>query len=76
MKAKTTIFLKCILAGIIYAFVTCIVQVPVANALFSIFDIQSDSKVTSTNYTGAFENGIFTNLTKTEFFVIREIVVE
>lgn len=34
MKAQLIIFLKCILTGIIYAFVTCIVQVLIANALF------------------------------------------
>lgn len=45
MKAKFTIVLKCILTGMIYAFVTCIVQVPIANALFSILDIQSDSTI-------------------------------
>ncbi len=43
MSTKRTIFLKCILTGLIYAFVTCIVQVPIANALFSILDIQSDT---------------------------------
>ena len=45
MKAKITIGLKCILTGIIYALVTCIVQVPVANALFRIMNIQSDSSI-------------------------------
>ena len=45
MSKKRTIFLKCILTGLIYAFVTCIVQVPIANVLFSILDIQSDASI-------------------------------
>ena len=45
MNKKRTVFLKCILTGLIYAFVTCIVQVPVANVLFSILDIQSDASI-------------------------------
>lgn len=45
MTQKRTIILKCILTGLIYASVTCIVQVPVANVLFSILDIQSDASI-------------------------------
>ena len=45
MSKKRTIFFKCILTGLIYAFVTCIVQVPIANVLFSILDIQSDASI-------------------------------
>lgn len=32
LKVKISIGLKCILTGMIYALVTCVVQVPVANA--------------------------------------------
>lgn len=45
MSIKKTIFFKCILTGLIYAFVTCVVQVPIANVLFSILDIQSDESI-------------------------------
>ena len=45
MSKKRNVLLKCILSGLIYAFVTCIVQVPIANVLFSILDIQSDASI-------------------------------
>ena len=45
MSKKRIIFLKCILTGLIYAFVTCIVQVPIANVLFSLLNIQSDASI-------------------------------
>ena len=45
MKIKISVLYKCILTGIIYAVMTCIVQVPVANILFSVLRIQSDSSI-------------------------------
>ncbi len=45
VKAKIAIVLKCILTGILYALVTCVVQVPVANALSLIIDIESDLSI-------------------------------
>lgn len=45
MSKKRIIFLKCILTGLIYVFVTCIVQVPIANVLFSLLNIQSDASI-------------------------------
>lgn len=44
-KTKFAILLKCILTGVIYAVTTCVIQVPVANMLFSILKIQSDSSI-------------------------------
>lgn len=39
--------LKSILTGIVYAIITCMIQVPVANTLFSILNIQSDTSISS-----------------------------
>ncbi len=44
-KWKTDILLKCILTGVIYAVTTCIVQVPVANLLFSVLKIQPKASI-------------------------------
>lgn len=43
LKAKISIGLKCILTGMIYALVTCVVQVPVANLIFKLLNIKSDT---------------------------------
>lgn len=47
MIAKKTILLKCLLTGLIYAILTCIVQVPIANVFLLIFNIQPDQMITS-----------------------------
>lgn len=41
------VFFKSILTGIIYSIITCIIQIPVANALFSILNIQSDTSISN-----------------------------
>ena len=40
---KKNLILKCITTGIIYAIITCIIQVPFANVLFSMLKIESDT---------------------------------
>ena len=44
---KKQVFFKSILTGILYAIITCIIQIPVANALFSILNIQSDTSISN-----------------------------
>ncbi len=46
-KEKNVLFAKCLLTGLLYAVITCIIQVPVANALFSLFDLQSDTSISN-----------------------------
>lgn len=41
------IFVKSFFTGILYAYITCIVQVPVAQLLFSFFHMQSDTSLTN-----------------------------
>lgn len=45
MNTKRTIFLKCLLTGLIYAVITCIVQVPVANVLLPILHVPLDTSI-------------------------------
>lgn len=47
MNTKRTIFLKCLLTGLIYAVITCIVQVPVANVLLPILHVPLDTSIPS-----------------------------
>ena len=42
---KSKIIKKSLLTGFIYTVMTCIVQVPIANIVFSIFNIEPDSFV-------------------------------
>ena len=42
---KKSLFLKCILTGFIYAIITCIVQVPLANLLYSLLGITPDNGI-------------------------------
>jgi len=42
---KRNLVFKCILTGIIYAISTCIVQVPIANLIYYLLNIESDSEV-------------------------------
>lgn len=42
---KKDILLKCFLTGSLYAVITCIIQVPIANAIFSVLDLQSDTSI-------------------------------
>lgn len=44
-KIKFEILLKCILTGVIYGVTTCIIQVPVANVLYSVLNIQADALI-------------------------------
>ena len=46
-KEKNVLFAKCLLTGLLYAVITCIIQVPVANALLSLFDLQSDTSISN-----------------------------
>lgn len=41
------IYFKAILTGIIYAVITCVIQVPVADTLFSILKISSDTSISN-----------------------------
>lgn len=45
MKERNKLIWKCILTGVIYSLVTCIIQVPVANYLFTVFNVQSDTSI-------------------------------
>ncbi len=47
MIKKRTIFLKGLLTGLIYALLTCIVQVPIGNALCLLFTLPKDPMITS-----------------------------
>ena len=47
MNTKRTIFLKCLLTGLIYAVITCIVQVPVASVLLPILHVPLDTSIPS-----------------------------
>lgn len=42
---KRSILSKCLLTGLLYAVITCIIQVPIANVLFSMLDLQSDTSI-------------------------------
>lgn len=42
---KKSLFFKCILSGLIYAIITCVVQVPLANLLYSLLGIEPDSSI-------------------------------
>ena len=42
---KKNILLKCLLTGLLYSVTTCIIQVPLANILFSLFDLQPDTSI-------------------------------
>ena len=42
---KKKLFLKCILTGLIYAIITCVVQVPLANLLYSLLGIEPDNGI-------------------------------
>ena len=42
---KASLFFKCILTGLIYAVITCIVQVPLANLLYSLLGIEPDNGI-------------------------------
>lgn len=44
-KEKYSVFSKCLLTGFLYAAITCMIQVPVANILFFLFDLQSDTSI-------------------------------
>ncbi|MDE7398892.1 MAG: hypothetical protein K2N06_05120 [Oscillospiraceae bacterium] len=41
------VFFKSLLTGIIYAIITCIVQVPIANVLFSLLKLQPETSISS-----------------------------
>ena len=45
MNTKISVGLKCLLTGIIYALVTCIIQVPVSELLGRVMDLKSDSSI-------------------------------
>ena len=45
MKEKKEIILKCILTGLVYAILTCIVQVPIGNVLLIIFGGEPDPMI-------------------------------
>lgn len=42
MNTKRSIFLKCLLTGLIYVVITCIVQVPIGNAVYAIPGAEAD----------------------------------
>ena len=44
---KSSIVKKSLLTGLIYTIVTCIVQVPISSLISSIFDLKSDSSISS-----------------------------
>ncbi len=46
VNSKTSVGVKCFFTGIIYALVTCIIQVPVAEALGRIIDLRQDQSLT------------------------------
>ena len=45
MNTKLSVGLKCLATGIIYALVTCIIQVPLAEVLGRIMELKSDSSI-------------------------------
>ena len=47
MKEKKEFILKCILTGLVYAILTCIVQVPIGNVLLLIFGGEPDPMISS-----------------------------